>query len=141
MICNNCGKIIPDDSVYCPQCGAPVGKVSREKPEPADAVAGKLQTGRIFGIVSLACSILGLGSFGTLDIVAIICGYLGLKQLKEVPDDHPDKHFAETLNRAGILCSTAFILLILAAVVIALVAAPWIFALIGQFFAGIFAAL
>lgn len=147
MYCKNCGKTIPEDSVYCPQCGAPVGKVGPEKPaqepskEASDTVLSKLQTGRIFGMVSLACSILGLGSFGTLDIVAIICGYLGLKQLKEVPDDHPDKHFAVTLNRAGILCSAAFIILILAGVLIALLAAPWIFALIGQFFAGIFAAL
>ena len=153
MICKACGEVVPDNSLYCPQCGVPLDKVDAD-PAPASGNNGNYQTknndqeemafiqsrlnaGRLYGVISIVCSILGLGSFGALDIVAVICGYLGLKQLKAVPDTYPDKHTAVTLNRAGIICSAGFIILIGLFVLIALLAFPWIFATIAGFFAGL----
>lgn len=31
MICNSCNRQIPDNSIYCPECGAPVTAASEEK--------------------------------------------------------------------------------------------------------------
>ena len=98
---------------------------------------GRLNKGRLYGVISIVCSILGLGSFGSLDVVAIICGYLGLKSLKAVPNSYPDKATAVTLNRAGIICSAGLIILTAIFIIIALIAFPWIFASIAGFFAGL----
>lgn len=158
MYCKACGRVVPDDALYCPQCGKPLEKVNpevdknynanqnaanqnnaptAEEKKEMDFIQQKLNSGRLYGVISIVCSILGLGSFGSLDIIAILCGYLGLKQLKSVPDNYPDKQTAVTLNRAGIICSAGFIFLIIAFVIIALVAFPWIFASIAGFFAGL----
>ena len=128
MYCKACGKVVPDDALYCPQCGAPLSKVdaghardtgnngnyhnmSDKEREEMEFIQGRLNKGRLYGIISIVCSILGLGSFGSLDVVAIICGYLGLKNLKSVPNSYPDKAIAVTLNRAGIICSAGLIIL------------------------------
>lgn len=149
MICKACGKVVPDDSLYCPHCGVPQEKVGNngtynantnmndKEREEMNAIQNHLNTGRLYGVVSIVCSILGLGSFGALDIVAIICGYLGLKHLKQVPPNYPDRQTAVTLNRAGIICSAGFIFLIAVFVIIALIAFPWIFASIAGLFAAI----
>lgn len=147
MICKACGAVVPDNSLYCPQCGTPLDKVNTEVKHDSGAntqntapnmsdkerqemeyFQEKLNKGRLYGIISIVCSILGLGSFGSLDIVAAICGYLGLKHLKAVPNHYPEKSTAVTLNRAGIICSIGFILVIALFVIIALAAFPWIFA-------------
>ena len=151
MICKNCGKVVPDNSLYCPQCGVPLEKVnpevnnnynananaqananynniSREEQDEANFIAEKLNKGRLYGIISIVCSILGLGSFGSLDVVAIICGYLGLKALKFVPNNHPEKSTAVTLNRAGIICSAGLIIAAAIGILICMVAFPWVFA-------------
>lgn len=149
MICKACGKVVPDNSIYCPMCGAPLDKVNAEtnrhensnngnynantntmnakEREEMEFVQQKLSNGKLLGIVSIVTSILGLGSFGALDVVAIICGWLGLKQLKFVPNTNPDKSTAVLLNRAGILCSAGFIIVIAIFVIVALAAFPWIF--------------
>ncbi len=154
MICKACGRVVPDDSLYCPHCGVPQDKIgnngtyhannnanvnnmSDKEREEMNFIQSRLNSGRLYGVISIVCSILGLGSFGALDIVAIICGYLGLKQLKAVPNTYPDKQTAVTLNRAGIICSAGFIILIAVFVIIALIAFPWIFASIAGLFAGI----
>ena len=148
MICKQCGKTIPDNSVYCSQCGAPLNKAEWETGRKQEAandpnrqeqefIQSKLNAGRLYGIISIVCSILGLGSFGTLDVIAIICGYIGLKNLKYVPNDHPEKQTALVFNRAGIICSAGFIFVILAFVLIALVSFPWVFGAIASFFAGL----
>lgn len=143
MYCKSCGRVVPDDALYCPMCGKPLEKVGgKEAPSPdeqreMDFIQQKLNSGRLYGVVSIVCSILGLGSFGSLDIIAIICGYLGLKQLKNVPNTYPEKQTAVTLNRAGIICSAGFIFLIIAFVIIALIAFPWVFASIAGLFAGL----
>ena len=154
MICKACGKVVPDDSLYCPHCGVPQEKVgnngnydannntyannmSDKEREEMNFFQSRINSGRLYGVISIVCSILGLGSFGALDVIAIICGYLGLKQLKPVPDTYPDKHTAVTLNRAGIICSAGFIILIALFVIIALIAFPWIFASIAGLFAGL----
>lgn len=158
MYCNACGKVVPDDAVYCPQCGAPLEKVDAEpkqntgnngnyhanynnmsdkERQEMEFIQGRLNKGRLYGVVSIVCSILGLGSFGTLDVVAIIFGYLGLKSLKAVPNSYPDKHMAVTLNRAGIICSAGLIILTAIFIIIALIAFPWIFASIAGFFAAL----
>lgn len=155
MYCKACGKVVPDDALYCPQCGAPLEKVDAEaapntgnngnyhayynnmsdkEREEMNFIQGKLNKGRLYGVISIVCSILGLGSFGSLDVVAIICGYLGLKHLKSVPNSYPEKQTALTLNRAGIICSAGLIILTAIFVIIALVAFPWIFASIAAFF-------
>lgn len=149
MICKACGKVVPDNSLYCPQCGVPLEKVNPEvnnnynanatananynnvnqkEQEEAAFIADKLNKGRLYGVISIVCSILGLGSFGTLDVVAIICGYLGLKSLKFVPNTNPEKSTAVTLNRAGIICSAGLIIVAAIFIVVALLAFPWIFA-------------
>ncbi len=131
MICNNCKKEIPDNVSYCPNCGAP----QKQMENPAwDSL---LKTGLILGIVSLGCAILGLGSFGILDIIAIICGIYGKKQLKKIPKDLPNWNLAMTLNKAGIICSAAFIVII---IVVCLVAAPGVFLLFGKLFSSLAAA-
>lgn len=153
MICKACGAVVPDNSLYCPQCGTPLDKVNTDVKHDAGAntqntapnmndnerremeyIQEKLSKGRLYGIISIVCSILGLGSFGTLDVVAAICGYLGLKHLKEVPNHYPEKSTAVTLNRAGIICSIGFILVTALFVIIALLAFPWIFASIAGLF-------
>ncbi|MBQ8063036.1 MAG: zinc ribbon domain-containing protein [Clostridia bacterium] len=152
MYCKSCGRVVPDDALYCPTCGNPLEKVNgaqssagsaqnagptAKEQKEMDLIQQRLNSGRLYGVISIVCSILGLGSFGSLDIIAIICGYLGLKQLKSVPNTYPEKHTAVTLNRAGIICSAGFIFLIIAFVIIALIAFPWIFASIAGFFAGL----
>ena len=164
MYCKACGKVVPDDALYCPQCGAPLEKVDAEpardtgnngnystnhaahanynnmsdkEREEMEYIQGRLNKGRLYGIISIVCSILGLGSFGSLDVVAIICGYLGLKSLKAVPNSYPDKQTAVTLNRAGIICSAGLIILTAIFIIIALIAFPWIFASIAGFFAAL----
>lgn len=152
MICKACGRVVPDDSLYCPHCGVPQEKVgnngtynanndannmSDKEREEMNLIQSRLNSGRLYGVISIVCSILGLGSFGALDLIAILCGYLGLKQLKQVPDNYPDKQTAVTLNRAGIICSAGFIMLIALFVIIALIAFPWIFASIAGLFAGL----
>lgn len=138
MTCNNCKNEILDDAIYCPKCGAPVnGNNTKETTETESEV----RTGFILGIISLACSLLGLGSFGILDIAAIVCGHYGKKHLKDIPDGTPNKSLALTLNRAGILCSAAFIIVIAIAVLGCLLLAPWVFGLIGNFFGGLAAGL
>lgn len=150
MICKACGKVVPDNALYCPQCGTPLEKVDPEvsrdynaeknydkEREEMEFIQKKLNSGRLYGVVSIVCSILGLGSFGSLDLIAILCGYLGLKELKHVPNNYPEKNTAVTLNRAGIICSLGFILVIALFVIIALAAFPWIFASIAGFFAGL----
>ena len=160
MYCKACGKVVPDDALYCPQCGAPLEKVDAEpapntsnngnyhannnynhlsdkEREEMEFIQGRLNKGRLYGVISIVCSILGLGSFGSLDVVAIICGYLGLKSLKAVPNSYPDKVTAVTLNRAGIICSAGLIILTAIFIIITLVAFPWIFASIAGFFAGL----
>lgn len=148
MICNACGKVVPDNSLYCPQCGTPLDKVnaapapernnmSDDERREMEYIQSNLNSGRLYGIISIVCSILGLGSFGTLDVVAIICGYLGLKKLKHVPNHYPEKQTAVTLNRAGIICSAGLIILTAIFVIIALVAFPWIFASLAGLFAAI----
>lgn len=141
MICKACGKEVPDNALYCPFCGAPLNKVDtdirEEERKEMEFIQSRLNAGKLYGIISIVCSILGLGSFGSLDIIAIICGYLGLKQLKQVPNTYPEKSTAVTLNRAGIICSAGFIFVIALFVIIALIAFPWIFASIAGFFAGL----
>ncbi len=161
MYCKACGKVVPDDALYCPQCGAPLEKVDAEPAQGAgnngnyhasntnynnmsdkerkemEFFQEKLNKGRLYGVISIVCSILGLGSFGSLDVVAIICGWLGLKHLKAVPNTYPDKYTAVTLNRAGIICSAGLIILTAIVVLVALIAFPWVFASIAGFFAGL----
>lgn len=151
MICKACGKVVPDNSLYCPQCGVPLDQVGSQvnyntntqnnattkEREEQEFIQNKLNTGRLYGVVSIVCSILGLGSFGTLDIIAILCGYLGLKSLKYVPNTYPDKHTAVTLNRAGIICSAGFIILIAVGLLIAAAVAPWIFGSLFSFLGGV----
>lgn len=165
MICRACGRVVPDDSLYCPQCGTPLEKVNTnvnetannnanansanngyynananvnaKEQEEAAYIAEKLNKGRLYGIISIVCSILGLGSFGSLDVVAIICGYLGLKQLKSVPKDYPDKSVAVTLNRAGIICSAGLIIAGGLAILICLIAFPWVFGALASGLAGL----
>lgn len=141
MICNNCKNEIPEDAVYCPKCGIPLDGSNKVQNLPKEGTENEVHTGFLLGIISLTCSLLGLGSFGILDIAAIVCGHYGKKHLKDVPDGTPNKALALTLNRAGILCSAAFIILIAAAVVVCLLAAPWVFGLVGNFFGGLAAGL
>ena len=142
MYCKACGKVVPDDALYCPQCGAPLEKVDAE-PAPNTSNNGNYHANNNYNHLSdkereeMEFIQGRLGSFGSLDVVAIICGYLGLKSLKAVPNSYPDKVTAVTLNRAGIICSAGLIILTAIFIIIALVAFPWIFASIAGFFAGL----
>lgn len=62
-------------------------------------------SGKTMGIASLVCAILGLGSFGALDVIALLLSHFGKKKLKNVPKDYPGRDFAMSLNRWGFIVS------------------------------------
>jgi hypothetical protein len=78
MYCTKCGKNIPDDSVFCPECGYSLGKVGPAGPGPAgpaQAVSGALNIGIIAGSV-------------ILPLLGIVMGIIYLR------DSNPDKQKA-----------------------------------------------
>lgn len=50
MFCGNCGKKIPDDSMFCPDCGTPVKRVSSQSVQKAEA---KNKNHKIVGIIAV----------------------------------------------------------------------------------------
>ncbi|MCQ2486920.1 MAG: zinc ribbon domain-containing protein [Clostridia bacterium] len=138
MTCTNCNHNIPDDSNYCPKCGAPLNKdisvnTVPEKEQPvynkeAAIIENDFQSGKLMGYASLICAILGLGSFGTLDVVALLLSHFGKKRLKNVPKDYPGRDFAMGLNQAGFLVSGGIIIVLIVAILICLLFFPAVFA-------------
>ncbi len=136
MTCKSCGRVVPDGATYCPHCGAlqnsvnetTNSKMNDKERKEMEYIESKLAKGKLYGVVSIVSSILGLGSFGTLDIVAIIFGWLGLRHLKAVPNSYPEKQTAVTLNRAGIICSAGLIIAMVILIIVGLAVAPWLFA-------------
>jgi uncharacterized membrane protein YvbJ len=50
MFCTKCGKQIPDDSVFCPECGAAIR--SEQSPVIAAARGGDVSSGMNVGIIA-----------------------------------------------------------------------------------------
>ncbi len=77
MFCRDCGKTIPDDSAFCPECGAklataPAGEFAAVAAAPAAPVSSGMNIGII--VASLFIPIVGL-----------IMGFIYLR------DSHPAK--------------------------------------------------
>ena len=121
MKCNNCGTVIDDNAVYCPQCGIPVNKevsnATNVQYNKQDAeYQNTYQAGKLMGYASIICAVLGLGSFGTLDVIALLLSHFGKKKLKTLPNNYPGKDYALGLNTAGFVVSGG--LLVVAVVVL-----------------------
>ena len=95
MICPNCGKEIPDESLFCGECGAEVKNVPQkseevkveETPEVKQAEVKQSEENNTMSIISLIIAIVGLILIffkpyltGIAGIISIILGAMGRKQ-------------------------------------------------------------
>ena len=99
MYCEMCGKSIPDDSVFCPECGGKIaGSVMQDEDQSASGIPeeqirdvvntkdrGDLQKQNntptivmVLGIVSIAATCITIGFIPA--IVALVMGFLDIKQ-------------------------------------------------------------
>ena len=59
MFCTNCGKNIPDGSVFCPECGTTLDSAPKAPAAPAVAKKG-LSKGLLIGIIAAVVAIVAL---------------------------------------------------------------------------------
>ena len=83
MYCSQCGEKIPDDSKFCPKCGAALVQTkaktkAKAKAAPAPAATGERTSG--MAIASLVLGILGIS------ILAIIFGAIAISQTNKDPN-------------------------------------------------------
>ncbi|MDY2598225.1 MAG: zinc-ribbon domain-containing protein, partial [Eubacteriales bacterium] len=63
MFCKKCGSQIPDNSAFCPECGAAVSAAQAEQPSNAPmAPAAKpaMNKHRLIGIIAVGAAALGV---------------------------------------------------------------------------------
>ena len=76
-VCPTCGRVLKEDFRICPYCGKSL--VPEPKPAQETEEAKEKPKGRVAGVVSVVCVILGFFIFGIiLSIVAMITGVKAL---------------------------------------------------------------
>ena len=111
MYCKNCGSHIPDDARFCTKCGADqkityTPAAQRTAVRPAPGATSVL----IFGILSLALSLLGYSSIG-----GIICGILCRVKAREYTEAGGEltgkAGTGKTLGQIGLIVSIVMLVL------------------------------
>ena len=65
MYCRNCGREIPDNSLYCPECGA------KQEDMNTTVEPSKKEGTKVFGVLSLIFGLLG-------GVLGLVFGIIGL---------------------------------------------------------------
>ncbi|MBQ7474464.1 MAG: zinc ribbon domain-containing protein [Clostridia bacterium] len=128
MFCKNCGKQIPDDSTFCPGCGASVTSVPTpvydypHTPAPA-TLPGENEAAKsilTFGILSLAFACTWVLSF-----LGIVFAAIGLSKVRNYVSTYgPVHHKAKVgriLSKVGLPVSIALTVLFILYVVLIVV--------------------
>lgn len=74
MYCKNCGKEIPENSIYCLNCGANQNISSTPNPTTNNISSSKTNESKVIAILALVFSILG-GWFGILFTIIGLATY------------------------------------------------------------------
>lgn len=85
MLCNNCGNQIPDNSVNCPNCGAPTSAGGTQVPfgAPAAKVPFMQQTDTSINFIALIVAVLGFICVFPAKVVAKV-SFWGVSQSEGV---------------------------------------------------------
>lgn len=94
MFCKNCGRMIDDNSNYCPQCGAPLD----ENRARTQRFVNSSERINYLAIIGFALAFL-------MPIAGLICSVLGRKRATEYGGD------GRKLASAGIVLSIVFLVL------------------------------
>ena len=94
MFCENCGKQIPDDSVFCEECGAAVGGEAQAAPTYDGYAAAATPRKK-----KPVKKIIGLSALGLILIIFIV---MGVAMLKIIDDNKPAITAAQAIQK-GIL--------------------------------------
>jgi len=99
MYCFKCGTENSDSSEYCKNCGekliaemvessvttASPAQPATAQPLPQNGVTGTQTRTNVLAIVSLVVSLFSITTGFTTSIIAVICGHIARKQIKEDP--------------------------------------------------------